>query len=196
MLVTRAGCSRRPPDRLRGHAAARQPRGEIFQRRPDMSCGAVASSPASAVRLRSASTVQQRVAPRGARSLSAIDWPPPEPALAVSQGGSLARGGPPGPTRTVCARASRAIVPRSAEGSLAEPSRPRTALWRSNEGHWMKQQHRRTIAGSARICADVCTVPSRQTHVSGRDARHRYLEGLRSAVGMRDFCVSDPADVV
>jgi hypothetical protein len=60
----------------------------------------------------------------------------------------------------------------------------------------MKQEHGRTIAGSARICADVCTVPSRQTQVPGRDAPHRYLERLRSAVGMRDFCVSDPAVVV
>src|ERR1700738_3649153 len=47
----------------------------------------------------------------------------------------------------------------------------------------MKQEHRQTIERSVRICADVCTVASRQTHVSGRDARHRHLYSRRAASG-------------
>jgi len=60
----------------------------------------------------------------------------------------------------------------------------------------MKQEHRQTIAVSARTCADVCTVASRQTHVSGpRHGIGTPNSDIRPW-GMRDLCVSDPAVVV
>jgi hypothetical protein len=49
----------------------------------------------------------------------------------------------------------------------------------------MKQEHRKTIARSVRICADVCTVASRQTQVSGRGARHRDLAAAAEGGGIR-----------